>query len=42
LRELAQQRFPDDDLAAEIPVRELFDAEETATYTANLDVQVEA
>jgi hypothetical protein len=42
LRELAQQRFPDDDLAAEISARELFDAEETAMYAADLDAQVVA
>jgi hypothetical protein len=41
LREVARHRFPDDDLAAEITARELFDAEETAAYTADLDAQVE-
>jgi hypothetical protein len=42
LRELVRQRFPNDDLAAEIAARELFDAEETAAYTADMDAQVEA
>jgi hypothetical protein len=41
LRELARQRYPDDDLAAEICTRELFDAEETAPYAVDLDAQVE-
>jgi hypothetical protein len=41
LREVARQRFPDDDLTAEIAARELFDAEETVAYAANLDAQVE-
>jgi hypothetical protein len=41
LREVARQRFPNDDLAAEIAARELFDAEETATCTADRDAQVE-
>jgi hypothetical protein len=41
LRKVAQQRFPNDDLAAEITVRELFDVEETAVYAADLDAQVE-
>jgi hypothetical protein len=35
LREAARERFPDDDLAAEI------DAEETVVYAADLDAQVE-
>jgi hypothetical protein len=33
--------LPHDDLAAEIAVRELFDAEETAAYAVDLDTQVE-
>jgi hypothetical protein len=41
LREVAQQRFPNDDLAAEIAVRELFDAEEMVVYATDLDAQVE-
>jgi hypothetical protein len=40
LREAAQERFPDDDLAAKIAAREAFDAKE-ATYAADLDAQVE-
>jgi hypothetical protein len=40
VREVARQRFPDDDLVAEIAVRELFDTEETAAYAADLDTQV--
>jgi hypothetical protein len=34
-REVARQRFPDDDLAAKIAARERFDAEETAPYVAD-------
>jgi hypothetical protein len=41
LREVAQQRFPDDDLAAEIAVRELFDAKDVAAHAADLNAQVE-
>jgi hypothetical protein len=41
LREVARQRYPDDDLAAELAARELFDAEETFAYGADLDTQVE-
>jgi hypothetical protein len=41
VEEVARQRFPDDDQAAEIAAREPYDAEETATYAADLDVQVE-
>jgi hypothetical protein len=48
LREVAQQCFPNDDLAAEvvvreleIAVRELFNAEETVVYAADLDAQVD-
>jgi hypothetical protein len=41
LREVARQRYPDDDLAAEDAARALFDAEETAAYAADLDTQAE-
>jgi hypothetical protein len=41
LREVARQRFPDDDLAVESAARELFDAEETTAYAVDLDAQVE-
>jgi hypothetical protein len=41
LREVARQRYPDDDLAAEAAVRALFDAEEAAAYVADLDAQAE-
>jgi hypothetical protein len=41
LRDIAREHFPDDELAAEIAMREAFDAEESAAYTANLDVQVD-
>jgi hypothetical protein len=41
LRELVCARFPDDELAAEIAVREAFDAKETTAYTPNLDALVE-
>jgi hypothetical protein len=41
LREVARQRFPDGDLAAELTAKELLDAEKTAAYAANLDVQAE-
>jgi hypothetical protein len=48
LREVVQQRFPNDDLVAEIAVRELeiavrelFNAEETVVYAADLDAQVD-
>jgi hypothetical protein len=41
LREVARQRFPDNDLAVEIASREIFDAEQTAAYATNLDAQVE-
>jgi hypothetical protein len=37
LREMARQRFPDDELASEIVAREAFDAEESAAYAADLD-----
>jgi hypothetical protein len=39
--EVARQRYPDDDLAAEVAARALFDAEETAAYTADQDAQAE-
>jgi hypothetical protein len=39
LREVAQQRFPDDDQSAENATRALFDAEEAAAYAADLDAQ---
>jgi hypothetical protein len=38
---MARQRFSNDSLAAEIAAREAFDAEESATYAADLDTQVE-
>jgi hypothetical protein len=41
LSELARERFPDDELATEIAVREAFGAEESATYADDLDAQVE-
>jgi hypothetical protein len=41
LREVARQRYPDDDLATEAAARAHFDAEETAAYAAGLDAQVE-
>jgi hypothetical protein len=41
LREVVRQCFPDDNLAAELATRELFDAKEAATYFADLDTQVE-
>jgi hypothetical protein len=41
LREVARLRLPDDDVAAELAVRELFDAEEAAVYAADLDAQAE-
>jgi hypothetical protein len=41
LREVARQRYPDDDLAAEAAARVLFDAEEVASYTADLDARAE-
>jgi hypothetical protein len=36
-REVVRQRYPNDDLEAEIAARKLFDAEETAAYAADLD-----
>jgi hypothetical protein len=41
LREVARQRYPDDDLAAEVAARALFDAEEMAAYSADQDAQAE-
>jgi hypothetical protein len=41
LREVARQRYPDDDMAAEAAARALFDAEEAASYAADLDVLAE-
>jgi hypothetical protein len=41
LREVARQRYPDDDMAAEATARALFEAEETASYAADLDVRAE-
>jgi hypothetical protein len=41
LREVTWQRFPDGDLAAELAAKELFDAEKTTAYAANLDAQAE-
>jgi hypothetical protein len=41
LRELAQERFPDDELAAKITAREAFNAEEAFAYATDLDAQVE-
>jgi hypothetical protein len=41
LREVARQRYPDDDLAAEAAARALFDAEEAPSYAADLDARAE-
>jgi hypothetical protein len=41
LRALARQRYPDDDMAAEVAARALFDKEEAASYAADLDMQAE-
>jgi hypothetical protein len=41
LRELARERSLDDELAAEIAMREAFDAEEAVAYATDLDMQVE-
>jgi hypothetical protein len=41
LREVALQRYPDDDMAAEAAARALFDAEEAASYAADLDARAE-
>jgi hypothetical protein len=37
LREVARQRYPDDGMAAEAAARALFDAEQAASYAADLD-----
>jgi hypothetical protein len=39
LREVARQRYPDDDMAAEAVARALFDTEEAASYAADLDAE---
>jgi hypothetical protein len=36
LREVAWQRYPDDDMAAEATARALFDTKEAASYAADL------
>jgi hypothetical protein len=41
LREVARQRYPDDDMAVEAAARALFDAEEAASYAADLDARAE-
>jgi hypothetical protein len=41
LREVARQRYPDDDMAAEAAARARFDAEEAASYAANLDARAD-
>jgi hypothetical protein len=41
LREVARQRYPDDDMAAEAVARALFDAEDASSYAADLDARVE-
>jgi hypothetical protein len=41
LREVARQRYPDDDMAAEVAARALLDAEEAASYAADLDARAE-
>jgi hypothetical protein len=41
LREVARQRYHDDDLTAEVEMRALFNIEETTMYAANLDAQAE-
>jgi hypothetical protein len=41
LREVARQRYSNDDMAAEAAARALFDAEEAASYAAYLDARVE-
>jgi hypothetical protein len=41
LRKVARQRYPEDDPAAELAARELFDTEETVAYAADLDTRVE-
>jgi hypothetical protein len=37
LREVAQRRYPDEDMAAKAAARALFDADEAASYGADLD-----
>jgi hypothetical protein len=37
LREVVRERFPNDDLAADIAARKTFNTEEVAAYTADLD-----
>jgi hypothetical protein len=41
LREVARQRYPDDGMTAEAAARALFDAEEAASYAADLDTRAE-
>jgi hypothetical protein len=41
LQEVARQRYPDDDMVAEATERALFDAEEAASYAADLDARAE-
>jgi hypothetical protein len=41
LREVARQRYPDDDIVAEAAARALFDTEEAASYAADLDTRAE-
>jgi hypothetical protein len=41
LREVARQRYPDDDMVAEATARALFNAEEAASYAADLDMRAE-
>jgi hypothetical protein len=41
VRAVARQRYPDDNMAAESAVRALFDAEEAASYAADLDARAE-
>jgi hypothetical protein len=37
LREMARQRFPNDELSSKIAVREAFNTEEAAPYATDLD-----
>jgi hypothetical protein len=41
LSEVARQCYPDDNMVAEAAARALFDAEEAASYAADLDMQAE-
>jgi hypothetical protein len=41
LREVARRHYPDDEHAAKVTTRALFDAEEAAAYAADLDAQEE-